>query len=89
MPQRAEWDRIVVVTPHYRGFERAGLGSKLHGVGIFVQDLNDGRVKKAALGKVSTTSSNPMERLASNAEVAISLSTITRSFSFLMRRRCK
>lgn len=36
MPQRAEWDRIVVVTPHYRGFERAGLGSKLHGVGIFV-----------------------------------------------------
>jgi hypothetical protein len=42
MPERAQWDRIVVVTPHYRGFERAGLGSKLHGVGMFVQDLNDG-----------------------------------------------
>lgn len=41
MPARAQWDRIVVVTPHYRGFERAGLGSKLHGVGMFVQDLNN------------------------------------------------
>ncbi len=42
MPARVQWDRIIVVTPHYRGFERAGLGSKLHGVGLFVQDLNDG-----------------------------------------------
>jgi len=41
MPARQQWDRIVVVTPHYRGFERAGLGSKLHGVGMFVQDLNN------------------------------------------------
>ena len=41
MPERAKWDRIVVVTPHYRGFERAGLGSKMHGVGVFVQGLHD------------------------------------------------
>lgn len=41
MPARQQWDRIVIVTPHYRGFERAGLGSKLHGVGMFVQDLNN------------------------------------------------
>jgi hypothetical protein len=40
MPERAQWDRIVVLTPHYRGFERAGLGSKMHGVGVFVQGLN-------------------------------------------------
>ena len=40
MPERAKWDRIVVVTPHYRGFERAGLGSRMHGVGVFVQGLN-------------------------------------------------
>jgi hypothetical protein len=39
MPQRQQWERIVVVTPHYRGFERSGLGSKLHGVGMYVQDL--------------------------------------------------
>lgn len=41
MPERAQWDRIVVVTPHYHGFERAGLGSRMHGVGVFVQGLND------------------------------------------------
>jgi hypothetical protein len=34
MSQRQNWERIVVVTPHYRGFERSGLGSKLHGVGM-------------------------------------------------------
>jgi len=39
-PQRQQWDKIVVVTPHYRGFERNGLGSKLHGVGLYVQNLD-------------------------------------------------
>ena len=46
MPARAQWDRIVVVTPHYRAFERAGLGSKLHGVGVFVQGLNTDSTEK-------------------------------------------
>lgn len=38
-PQRQQWHRIIVVTPHYRGFERNGLGSRLHGIGLYVQDL--------------------------------------------------
>ena len=40
-PQRQQWDKIVVVTPHYRGFERAGLGSKLHGIGLYVPNPNN------------------------------------------------
>jgi hypothetical protein len=40
-PERQQWERIVIVTPHYRGFERAGLGSKLHGVGVYVQNLEN------------------------------------------------
>lgn len=40
-PQRQQWERIVIVTPHYRGFERNGLGSRLHGIGFYVQDLNN------------------------------------------------
>ena len=40
-PQRQQWDKIVVVTPHYRGFERAGLGSKLHGIGLYVPNQNN------------------------------------------------
>jgi hypothetical protein len=39
MPDRPRWERIVVVTPLYRAFERSGLGSRLHGVGLYVQDL--------------------------------------------------
>lgn len=40
-PQRQQWDRIIVVTPHYRGFERAGLGSKLHGIGLYIPNQNN------------------------------------------------
>lgn len=40
-PQRQHWDRIIVVVPHYRGFERGGLGSRLHGIGVYVQNLDN------------------------------------------------
>ena len=37
MPQRAEWDRIVVATPAYRALELNGLGTRLQGFGLFEQ----------------------------------------------------
>jgi hypothetical protein len=37
LPQRAEWDRIVVATPAYQALEANGLGSKLQGFGTFAQ----------------------------------------------------
>lgn len=40
-PERQQWERVVLVTPHYRAFEANGLGSKLHGVGLYVQNLNN------------------------------------------------
>lgn len=40
-PERQQWERIVLVTPHYRAFEAGGLGSKIHGVGMYVQNLNN------------------------------------------------
>ena len=39
MPQRLEWDRIVVVTPAYQLFELDGLATKLQGFGVFTQPL--------------------------------------------------
>ncbi len=39
MPQRAEWDTIIVVTPKFLFSERQGMGSKLEGIGIYVQPL--------------------------------------------------
>ena len=39
MPERAAWDRIVLVTPRYVQGTREGLGAKLHGIGVFVQPL--------------------------------------------------
>lgn len=39
MPQRADWDTIIVVTPKYLFSERRGMGTKLEGIGIYVQPL--------------------------------------------------
>jgi hypothetical protein len=39
MPQRKDWYQIVVVTPRYVASEREGLGSKLSGIGIYVQPV--------------------------------------------------
>lgn len=44
LPQRSGWERIFVVTPHYRYGEMQGLGSKLGGIGVFVQPLSRGRI---------------------------------------------
>jgi hypothetical protein len=38
MPERAQWDRIVLLTPAYRGFDSEGLGAKLFGIGVYVRD---------------------------------------------------
>jgi hypothetical protein len=42
MPERKDWYQILVVTPRYVASERAGLGSKLSGVGIYVQPMERG-----------------------------------------------
>ena len=39
MPQRREWDRIVVATPAYRTLASNGIGSKLSGMGVFSEPL--------------------------------------------------
>jgi len=39
MPQRLEWDRIVVATPAYRAQEVDGMAGKLQGFGVFWQPL--------------------------------------------------
>jgi hypothetical protein len=44
MPQRAEWDTIIVVTPKYQYSARKGMGSKLEGIGIYIQPLESNRL---------------------------------------------
>lgn len=39
MPERAQWDRIVVATPAYHSYEANGLGGRLIGFGIFYQPI--------------------------------------------------
>jgi hypothetical protein len=37
--ERAEWDRIILVTPRFLNAERENMGPRLHGIGIYVQPL--------------------------------------------------
>ena len=43
-PQRMEWDTIIVVTPKFQFSERQGMGSKLEGIGVYVQPLESGKL---------------------------------------------
>lgn len=60
MPQRADWDTIIVVTPKFQFSERSGMGSKLEGIGIYIQPLGSGRLQ-----------SDGEEILGSDGELAI------------------
>ncbi|MEO8385403.1 MAG: hypothetical protein ABI583_09185 [Betaproteobacteria bacterium] len=42
MPQRTEWDTIIVVTPKFQFSGRKGMGPKLEGIGIYVKPLSSG-----------------------------------------------
>ena len=47
-PQRQEWDLIIVVTPKFQFSERKGMGSKLEGIGVYVQPLEGGTLRDDA-----------------------------------------
>ena len=39
IPQREQWERIVVATPAYKAFEMNGVGDKLQGLGVSVHPI--------------------------------------------------
>jgi hypothetical protein len=52
MPERKDWYQILIVTPRYVAGERAGLGSKLSGIGVYVQPMDRGLIGQG--GAVNT-----------------------------------
>jgi hypothetical protein len=56
MPQRSEWERIVVAIPAYQALERNGIASKLHGFGIFSE-----RRCQAGCASLSRTDIRPLD----------------------------
>jgi hypothetical protein len=47
LPQRQDWDKIVIATPKYLQNEYSGMGPKLHGFGVYVQPLESERLDGA------------------------------------------
>ncbi len=51
-PQRKDWDKIIVVTPSYRYGEFNGMGTKLYGLGVFIQPLYSGKLPNSDGGEI-------------------------------------
>jgi hypothetical protein len=49
MPQRQQWDEIIAVTPRYMQASSDRMGTKLWGIGVYVQPLSSGRNMAAGL----------------------------------------
>ena len=39
MPERKDWDRIILVAPRFMNVSREGMGAKLHGIGVYIQPV--------------------------------------------------
>ncbi len=52
MSQRADWDTIIVVTPKFLFSQRQGMGSKLEGIGIYVQPLESNSLEADGGGEL-------------------------------------
>ncbi len=48
MPDRQTWDQIILVTPRFLYSERAGMGSKLSGIGLYIQPLQSARIASSS-----------------------------------------
>lgn len=62
MPQRMEWDRIEAILPRFARGERDGMGSKLGGIGFYVQPLKNVVVEFQDNGDTVTTESDGSSR---------------------------
>ena len=53
LPQRKDWSRIEVVIPAYTFLQLKGLGTKLAGIGVYVQPLKNQRIDLDGLGDMN------------------------------------
>lgn len=44
MPERKDWDRIILVAPRFLNPAREGMGAKLQGIGVYVQPVGRSRM---------------------------------------------
>jgi hypothetical protein len=50
MPERMNWEKILVATPKYLQSEYSGMGPKLQGIGVYVQPLESARLEGVDIG---------------------------------------
>ncbi len=66
-PGREKWEKIIVATPKYLFTERAGMGPKLNGIGVYVQPLTGGSLEGSE-GEQNIDVSNQGESDTTNPE---------------------
>lgn len=58
MPQRKDWDKIIVVAPKYMQSEYSGMGSKLSGLGVYIQALYSAKLTESSGSEISISDSS-------------------------------
>ncbi len=58
VPERQQWDRIEAVVPHFQGVGTKGMGTKLSGIGVYVQPLARMKLEIDGEGEVVNSSSD-------------------------------
>jgi hypothetical protein len=75
MPERANWDRIIAVTPKWLFSGRQGMGDKLTGIGLYVQPLRSGNLtifgESASVVTPMGQSAETMEREDTRSDVYV------------------
>ncbi len=77
-PNRLNWEKIIVATPKYLFTERAGMGPKLNGIGVYVQPLSsavlegqDGNPDIDASGQGESDTTNPEDGTKNRSKVYV------------------
>ncbi len=77
-PNRLTWEKIIVATPKYLFSERAGMGPKLNGIGVYVQPLSsavlegqDGNPDIDASGQGESDTTNPEDGTKNRSKVYV------------------
>lgn len=58
MPQRKDWDKIIVVAPKYMQSEYSGMGSKLSGLGVYIQALYSAKLTESSGSEIGISDSS-------------------------------
>jgi len=85
IPERLNWDRVVVATPAYESLARNGMPGKIHGFGMFAQPLCQAGCAKPGVPYPAAIDAEPLDGVAAVTadDTAIRAKTFLAPYSYI------